>query len=75
MTSEKKSAAGSAKDKVQGEGDYDAARRYDQRTEKFVADHKSEISDMAEDAEEALEGPEGDELRKAEDIGKAKAKR
>jgi len=29
---------------------------------------------MAKDAEKAIEGPEGDELRKAEEIGKSKAR-
>ena len=61
--------------KNQGEGNADASRRYDAKLEKFVKDRKSEIPHLAEDAERALDGPEGDELRKAEEIGRAKAKR
>jgi len=63
-----------AKDKVQGEGDYDAARHFDDRQEKFAKDKKSEIPGMAKDAEQALEGPEGAELKKAEETGKSKAR-
>ena len=37
MTNEPKSPKSAPKDKVQGEGDYDAARRYDKGAEKFVA--------------------------------------
>jgi hypothetical protein len=60
--------------KNQGEGDYDAARHYDEKLEKFVHDKKAEIPKMAEDAEKAIEGPEGDELRRAEETGKSHAK-
>jgi len=74
MTNEPKSPKSAPKDKVQGEGDYDAARRYDKGAEKFVADRKGQIEKLAEDAEQALEGPEGDELRKSEEIGKSKAR-
>jgi hypothetical protein len=62
------------KSKVEGEGSYEATRRYDKKLEKFVHDKKSEIPGMAKDAEKAIEGPEGEELRKAEEIGKSKAK-
>jgi hypothetical protein len=63
------------KSKVQGEGDYEAARHYDEKLEKFVAEKKSEIPRLAKDAEKALDGPEGNALRKAEKTGKAKARR
>ena len=62
------------KSKVEGEGSYEATRRFDKREEKFVHDNKAKIPGMAKDAEKAIEGPEGDELRKAEEIGKSKAK-
>jgi len=62
-------------DKVHGEGNYAASRDYDKRTEKFISEKKSEIPKMAKDAEKALEGPEGEELRAAEEKGKAKARR
>ncbi len=63
-----------AKDEIEGEGSYTAARNYDEKTEKFVADHKSDIPKMAHDAEDALDGPEGEELKQAEEEGKAKAR-
>ena len=47
---------------------------FDKKQEKFVHDKKSEIPGMAKDAEKAIEGPEGEELRKAEEIGKSKAR-
>jgi hypothetical protein len=75
MSEKARNASSGSKSENQGEGNRDAARRYDDKLEKFVAEKKSEIPDLAEDAERALDGPEGDELRKAEEIGKAKAKR
>jgi hypothetical protein len=63
------------KSKVEGEGSYEATRRFDKQEEKFVHDNKSKIPGMAKDAEKALDGPEGDELRKAEEIAKSKARR
>jgi len=63
------------KNKVEGEGSYTATRRFDKAQEKFVHDKKSEIPGMGKDAEKALDGPEGEELRKAEDIAKSKARR
>ncbi|HTW34152.1 MAG TPA: hypothetical protein VMD53_06015 [Rhizomicrobium sp.] len=62
------------KSNVEGEGSYKATRRYDKKVGKFVHDRKSEIPRMAKDAEKAIEGPEGDELRRAEEIGKSKAR-
>jgi hypothetical protein len=54
----------------QGEGNREAARSYNKRTEDFVA--SGEVEEAAKKAKEALEGPEGDELRAAEAEGKAK---
>lgn len=51
-----------------GEGNYDAARRYREGLEKAV--QKGDAGELAEQARKALEGPEGDELRKAEEEGK-----
>lgn len=59
---------------VQGEGNYDAAREYDEQTSKHAAD-KDRVKKEAEAAKKALEGEEGEELRKAEEEGKARAKR
>ncbi len=71
MTDSKKIPKG---DKVHGEGNYEAARDYDKRTEKFIAEKKAEIPKYARNAEKALEGPEGEKLRAAEEKGKAKAR-
>jgi len=48
---------------LQGEGNYDASRRYRAGLEKSV-------ERLGHEAEEALEGDEGDELREAEEKGK-----
>ncbi len=53
---------------LQGEGNYDASRRYREGLEKSVREGKSE--ELGKEAEEALEGSEGDELRKADEKGK-----
>jgi hypothetical protein len=52
---------------VKGEGNYSASRRFDTEEAKFVERNKQNIPQMGKDAEKALDGPEGDELRKAED--------
>ncbi len=51
-----------------GEGNYDATRRYNAGVEKSVK--KGDAEELAEEAKKALEGPEGEELRKAEKEGK-----
>jgi hypothetical protein len=58
----------SSNDGVQGEGNYDATRRYDEGVKKSV--EKGNTEELAEKAKKALEGPEGDELREAEEEGK-----
>jgi hypothetical protein len=50
-----------------GEGNYSAARRFRQSEEKFVSRNRRKIPGMGKEAEEALDGPNGDELRAAED--------
>src|SRR2546423_15014688 len=59
---------------VQGEGDYTSARTYKRDIENFVNKKSDEIPEMAKEAEDALKGPEGDELKKAEEKGKSKAR-
>lgn len=49
--------------KIQGEGDYDAARRFRKAEEDFVK--TGPVEQKAKEAEEALDGPEGAELEKA----------
>jgi hypothetical protein len=49
--------------KIEGEGSYEAARRFDEAEAKFVKD--GPVARKAREAEEALNGPEGEELEKA----------
>jgi hypothetical protein len=57
--------------KVQGEGDYEATRRYRKRTEEFLENNdveKAALKAAPEDAEEA------EEMESAEEAGKSRAK-
>ncbi len=63
------------KGNVEGEGSYTATRNFDKKQQKFVSEHKADIPKMGKDAEDALEGPEGETLRKAEEKAKAKARK
>jgi hypothetical protein len=56
-----------------GEGNYKATQRFDKAQEAFVHAHKSDIPAMGKAAEKALEGPEGNELRAAEEEAKGHA--
>lgn len=49
--------------KIQGEGDYEAARRFRAAEEKFAKD--GPVEEKAQEAKAALEGPEADELERA----------
>lgn len=51
-----------------GEGNYDASQRYREGLQKSV--RKGNAEQLGEKAKEALEGPEGEELRRAEEKGK-----
>ncbi len=51
-----------------GEGNPDAARRYNQGVEKTVKE--GHVDELAEKAKKALEGGEGNDLRQAEEKGK-----
>ncbi len=51
------------KDKIQGEGDYGAARRFRKAEENFV--RTGPVEQKAHEAEAALDGPEGADLEKA----------
>ena len=56
-----------------GEGNYRAARDYDAAQAEFASD-EDRVEDAARDAEEALGGPEAEELEAAEAEGKSHAK-
>jgi hypothetical protein len=60
------------KQKVQGEGDYEATRRYRKRTEQYLANH-----DVAKDAGRAAprDRKEAGEMKAAEAAGRRRAKR
>lgn len=51
------------KDQVQGEGNYDAARRYQKEQHEFAK--TGPVEEKAQEAEEALDGPEGADLERA----------
>lgn len=58
---------------LQGEGNYDAAREYDQKVTAHAKD-RAKVEAQAKDAEKALEGPEREALEKAEAEGRSHAK-
>lgn len=53
----------SDKTKIQGEGDYEAAKRFDDAQRAFVK--TGQVQQKAREAEEALDGPEGEALEEA----------
>ena len=57
---------------VEGEGSYTATRAFDADERKFVA--SGQVEKKAREAQEAFDGKEGDELRRAEEIGKSRGK-
>lgn len=59
--------------RVEGEGSYTATRRYNEGLRKSV--EKGDSEDLGEEARRALEGDEGDELRRAEDEAKKRGQR
>jgi hypothetical protein len=52
----------------EGEGSQTGARRYDDATRTFIASGK--VKKAAEEAERAVDGPEAESLKKAEEAGK-----
>jgi hypothetical protein len=67
-------AMGEEKKPDWGEGNYEAAREYDEAVEKTAKDQKK-VEEAARDAEEALDSDEADELREAEEEGLSHAKK
>lgn len=58
--------------KIQGEGDYESARRYQKDQHDFAKD-EARVQEGARKAEDALDGPEGAELERArEDTAKGR---
>jgi hypothetical protein len=58
--------------KNEGEGSRTAAAAYNERTRRFV--ENEDVEAKAQEAADALGSPEGDELRKAEEKGRSRAK-
>ena len=50
--------------KVQGEGDYVSARKFQKEARAFAKD-SAKVQRKAHEAEDALDGPEGEELERA----------
>jgi hypothetical protein len=59
------------KNKVQGEGDYEAARRYDKSAQDFAQSGK--VDDAARKAA-PHDRKEADELKQAEEVGRSRRK-
>lgn len=49
--------------KIEGEGSYEAAKKFDDAEARFVKD--GPVAQKAREAEQALDGPEGEELERA----------
>lgn len=52
---------------VIGEGNYTASRNFRNEETSFIRNNREEIARKAKEAERALDGPEGDELRRADE--------
>ena len=52
-----------ADNKIQGEGDYISGRKYQEMQHEFAK--RGDVEQKAREAEEALDGPEGEELEEA----------
>jgi hypothetical protein len=62
----KKSGAKAKKKQIVGEGDYQASRAFLKDQSSFVDKNRDRIPAMGQEAEQALDGPQGDALRDAE---------
>lgn len=51
------------KTRLQGEGDYEAAKRFDDAQRAFI--QTGQVKQKAREAEQALDGPEGEALEEA----------
>jgi hypothetical protein len=66
-----KPARKAVRKEVLGEGNYTASREFRDAETNFVKKNKARIPAMGKAAEKALEGPEGDDLRHAEEEAKS----
>lgn len=51
--------------KVSGEGNYEASKQFDEAEAEFVKNRGKDIPGLAKKAADALDGPEGADLREA----------
>ena len=63
----------SSETKNEGEGSRTAARQYDEKTREFV--DQADVEAHAQDAKEALNSDQAEELNQAEQVGKSHAKK
>jgi hypothetical protein len=56
----------------EGEGNHTAARKYNEAQQEFAQSGK--VGPAAKDAAKAVDGPEGEALRQAEELGKRHAR-
>ena len=68
MAQNTQSNSRSKKPGLEGEGSYSATRKYNQGLEKHQK--QANVDELAKRARQAVEGPEGGELRRAEEQGK-----
>lgn len=59
-------------DKNQGEGNYEASKRFNADEKTFIDKNRADLHKLAKEAEAALDGPEGEELRATEADSKAR---
>lgn len=71
MTKEKKKAQEKKAQDNEGEGNRTAARRYNEGVARTL--RTGQVAEKAKEAAAALDGPEGEELRRAEEEGKSRA--
>jgi hypothetical protein len=69
MSTDTKKSSADPELQNEGEGSRTATRRYDQGAEQAARDVER-VKKAADEAEKALEGPEGDDLKAAEERGK-----
>jgi hypothetical protein len=69
-----KKAAPKKNKRVMGEGDYEASRKFLKDEAQFVKRHNGEIPQMGREAGAAMDGPQGAELRAAEEEAKSHSK-
>ena len=70
----KKTTKKTAPKQTMGEGNYEASRSFLKDQSDFVKRNQANIPAMGKSAEAALEGPEGDGLRAAEDEARSHSK-